>query len=80
MNIRIAMDTLREHLQTHPWFINIGKGRFNEEEAIYIYVSSAKAIKTLESSNMFTSGRWEGFPVLIRRSAAPRPLAWTSVR
>ena len=66
-----AAQSLNRHLRGRAWFrmVGIGLDDFGDP-AIYLYVASTN---TPELSNM--TKVWETYPVVVKRSGAPRPVA-----
>jgi hypothetical protein len=70
MTIEQAATDLQKRLGEQPWLIAVGIGEEAGRPAIVPYVRSKTAVPT----DILWSG-WEHFPVVARKTSAPRPLA-----
>ena len=68
-SIEEAARALQSQLQGKPWFNLVGIGESDGRPAIYVYVRKLR-VPELESLR----GGWNDFPVVIKKSSAPRPL------
>jgi hypothetical protein len=66
--LREAAGSLHEELSNYPWFVSVGMGTPDDEETLYIYVTSVKhdPLRELRFG-------YKGFPVLIEKTGHFRP-------
>jgi hypothetical protein len=70
MNIKEAAASLYERFRDQPWLLSVGIGDCAGRECLVLYVRSIAAVPT----DLAKRG-WEDFPVVVRKTSVPRPLA-----
>jgi hypothetical protein len=64
-----ATRSLQSYMQKFPWLTAVGMGKDGERDVLFVYVTSTRH-RELEN----LKNGWEGFPVVIEKMAAPRPI------
>jgi hypothetical protein len=68
MTIEKAVQLLYERFQATPWFTMAGIGEDQGRQCIVLYVKSPASVPS------HLKDGWCGFPVMIRKMSAPRPI------
>ncbi len=63
-----AAESLLAHVDRFPWFVGLGVGQVNDEDALILYVTS-QAHREIASLTQ----EWEGIPLAIVPTGKVRP-------
>ena len=73
MTIHEAARRLWDELADEPWLTTIGVGRDREQDCIYVYVNSTRA-----DVRSKVASEWQGYPVIVTKLGALRPLGMSA--
>jgi len=65
--LRTAAKALHNELSAYKWFVSVGMGTPNDEETLYVYVTS------LKHNEIEDLHEYQGFPVVIEKTGRFKP-------